>query len=116
MTIDRRMILRHYYPLFLVLFEFLLGEDTLANSKQAKKRIRQAEKSRSHNASRKSEMRTYIKSVLKAVEEKDSGKAAKLYRLASSMLDKLARINIITKNKAARHKSRLNAKIKAISA
>lgn len=84
----------------------------MANSRQAKKRARQAEKRRQHNASRKSEMRTYVKGAINAVEAGNKELAEKLYKLASSMVDKLAHKGLIHANKAARHKSRLNAKIK----
>ena len=54
----------------------------MANTPQAKKRARQAEKRRAHNASRRSMMRTAIKKVLKAVEAKDKSAAQEAYRLA----------------------------------
>ena len=88
----------------------------MANSRQAKKRAKQAEKSRLHNASRKTEMRTYLKNVLKAVQAGDKDTAMAVYRKATSMVDKLATKGIIHKNKAARHKSRLNNHIQTISA
>jgi small subunit ribosomal protein S20 len=86
----------------------------LANSKQAKKRARQAEKARCHNASKRSEMRTYLKQVTKDLEAGNATAAAKLYVTAASTVDKLAGSGIIHKNKAARHKSRLNARIKKL--
>jgi small subunit ribosomal protein S20 len=88
----------------------------LANTKQAKKRVRQAEKHRAHNASRRSMMRTFLKKTLHAIEEGDATTAKELFIKTTSILDKLAQKGIIHKNKAARHKSRLNQKIKAIAA
>ena len=88
----------------------------MANSPQAKKRAKQAEKRRLHNASRKTEMRTYLKNVLKAIQANDKTAAADAYRTATAMLDKSAKSGLIHKNKADRHKSRLNAHIKAMSA
>jgi small subunit ribosomal protein S20 len=86
----------------------------LANSRQAAKRARQAEKRRQHNASRKSNMRTLIKRVLKSIENGNKELASKEYISAVSIIDRLVNKNIIHKNKAARHKSRLNSKIKAL--
>lgn len=88
----------------------------MANTPQAKKRARQGEKRRQHNASRRSSMRTYLKRVIKAISEGNRELAAAEYRLASSMVDRLANKGLIHKNKAARHKSRLNDQIKAMAA
>lgn len=86
----------------------------MANSAQAKKRARQAEVSRGRNASKRSEMRTYLKQVTKALDEGNKTLAASIYQKAVSTVDRLAGKGIIHKNKAARHKSRLNARIKAL--
>ena len=86
----------------------------MANSAQAKKRARQAEVRRGRNASKRSEMRTYLKQVTKALEEGNKTVAANIYKKAVSTLDRLAGKGLIHKNKAARHKSRLNAHIKAL--
>jgi len=87
----------------------------LANSPQARKRARQAEKSRSHNTSMRSMMRTYVKKVLKAITEGNKKVALEAYKSAVSVIDRVAGKGIIHKNKAARHKSRLNKKIKELS-
>ena len=84
----------------------------MANTAQAKKRVRQNEKKRLHNASRRSEMRTYFKRVLKAISQGNQELAQSEYRLASSIVDRLATQGLIHKNKAARHKSRLNLRLK----
>ncbi len=86
----------------------------MANSASARKRARQSEKRRKHNASRRSMMRTYVKKVLKAVNEGNKEAASEAYATAVSLLDRMANKGLIHKNKAARHKSRLNAKIKAL--
>jgi small subunit ribosomal protein S20 len=88
----------------------------LANSPQAEKRARQAEKRRQHNASRRSKMRTEIKKVVVAIEAGDRTAAESALRQAAPMLDSFAGKGLIHKNKAARHKSRLNAKIRAMQA
>lgn len=85
----------------------------MANSPQARKRARQAEKRRSHNASLRSLVRTNIKRVLAAIQSGDAEQARQAYVKATPVIDRLADKGIIHKNKAARHKSRLNARIKA---
>ncbi|MCG6970949.1 MAG: 30S ribosomal protein S20 [Gammaproteobacteria bacterium] len=87
----------------------------MANSAQARKRARQADKSRILNASQRSEFRTSVKKVVYAIEAGDKNKAAESYKVAVPIIDAMAGKGIITKNKAARHKSRLNARIKALA-
>jgi small subunit ribosomal protein S20 len=86
----------------------------LANSDQARKRARQAENRRQRNAGRRSEMRSEIKKVIKAIEAGDKAAAEGAFRAAMPLLDSLAGKGLIHKNKAARHKHRLNAKIRAL--
>ncbi len=87
----------------------------MANSPQAKKRARQADKARARNASQRSMVRTYIKKVLAAVESGDKEAAQAAYTAAVPVIDRFADKGIMHKNKAARHKSRLNAKVKALA-
>lgn len=87
----------------------------MANSPQAKKRVKQAEKSRALNASQRSSMRTSVKSVLKAITAGDKSAAQTAYGKACSMLDRSARKGLIHKNKASRLKSRINAKLRALA-
>ena len=87
----------------------------MANTPSAKKRAKQAEKRRSHNASLRSMVRTYIKNVVKAIDAKDLAKAQTAYTLAVPVIDRMADKGIIHKNKAARHKSRLSAAVKAMA-
>lgn len=86
----------------------------MANSAQARKRARQAEKNRAHNASMRSEMRTAIKKVVNAIAAGEKVQAEEAYKSAQPILDVMARKGIITVNKAARHKSRLNSHIRAM--
>ena len=88
----------------------------MANSPQARKRARQAEKRRAHNASLRSLVRTNIKKVVAAVNTGDADQAKAAYAAAVPVIDRMADKGIIHKNKAARHKSRLNAQVKALSA
>lgn len=81
----------------------------MANSTQARKRARQAEKHRAHNAALRSRMRTAVKKVVKAIAAGDKEQAEAAYRAAEPIIDKMARKGIIHKNKAARQKSRLCA-------
>ncbi|MAZ89165.1 MAG: 30S ribosomal protein S20 [Cellvibrionaceae bacterium] len=88
----------------------------MANSPQARKRARQNEKARKHNASLRSMARTYIKKVVAAIEAGDAETAKAAYAEAVPVIDRIADKGIIHKNKAARHKSRLNAQVKALAA
>ena len=87
----------------------------MANIASAKKRARQAEERRLRNKSRRSEMRTSMKKVLKAVKTGDHDQAQQAFRSAVRVLDRSANRGIIHKNKAARHKSRLNAKVRSLA-
>lgn len=87
----------------------------MANSPQARKRARQAVKRRARNVSQRSTYRTHLKRVLTAVEANDKEAAQAAYTAAVPVLDRLACRGILHKNKAARHKSRLNGKIKAMA-
>ena len=86
----------------------------MANSPQARKRARQAEKRRTHNASQRSMVRTYIKRVDVAILAGDGGAAETAYTEALPLIDKMVTKGLMHKNKAARHKSRLHKKVKAL--
>jgi len=88
----------------------------VANSPQARKRARQSEKRRTHNASLRSLVRTNIKRVVTAIQTGDATQAREAYDRAVPVIDRMADKGIIHKNKAARHKSRLNAQIKGLAA
>lgn len=87
----------------------------MANSAQARKRARQSLKQRAHNASLRTAFRTAVKKVLKAVEAGDKVAAQEVYRQSTKVIDRIADKGVFHKNKAARHKSRLSAKIKAMA-
>ena len=87
----------------------------MANTAQARKRARQSVKVNAHNASLRSTLRTAIKKVIKAVESGDKAAAAASYQENVMVIDRIADKKIIHKNKAARHKSRLSAAIKAMT-
>ena len=86
----------------------------MANTAQAKKRAKQSETRRQHNASQRSAMRTALKKAVTATEAGDYEVANAAYKAAVPILDSAVTHGILHKNKAARHKSRLNAKIKAL--
>lgn len=86
----------------------------MANIKSAAKRARQAEKRRQHNAALRSRMRTAVKKVLKDVQAGDAEKAAASYREAVPQIDATAGKGLIHRNKAARHKSRLNRAVRGL--
>lgn len=88
----------------------------MANIKSAKKRAKQAEVHRGRNASARSMLRTAVKKVLKALEAKDHSAATAAFATAQPILDRFASRGLIHRNKAARHKSRLTARIKALQA
>lgn len=86
----------------------------MANSPQAKKRARQAEVNRIRNSGQRSKLRTFIKKVLVAIKAGDKEQAVAAFKTAESLLDSSVNKGIIHKNKAARGKSRLNARVKAL--
>lgn len=87
----------------------------MANTAQAKKRARQAEAHRDHNTALRSMMRTHVKKVIKAVDDKDKAAAQAAYREAVSVIDRVANKGIVHKNNAARQKSRLNNRVRALA-
>jgi len=87
----------------------------LANTAQARKRAKQSERRRLHNASRKSLFRTRLKQVVKAIESGDKEAAKAAYAAAVPIIDKMTKTAMVHKNKASRHKSRLNARIVAMA-
>jgi small subunit ribosomal protein S20 len=92
------------------------GIQPVANIKSAQKRARQAEKTRKHNMGLRSKMRTKIKDVEKALDAGDKDAAQAAYTAAVPVIDSMVNKGIVNKNKAARHKSRLNARLKALAA
>ena len=87
----------------------------MANTAQARKRVRQSEKARTRNAAQKSNFRTSIKKVLKSLSDKNKDQSNANFKEAMSVMDKLVIKGLIHKNKAARQKSRLNKKIQELS-
>ena len=86
----------------------------MANTSQSRKRARQAETHRQRNAGQRSTMRTAIKSVIAAINAGDSDAAKSALAVSPTVLDRAVTHGLIHKNKAARHKSRLNKRVKAL--
>lgn len=88
----------------------------MANTKQSAKRARQSEDHRKHNVALRSRMRTAIKVVLKAIESGDKEQANDAYKAAVPKIDSLVSKGLVHRNKAARTKSRLNSRVRAVGA
>lgn len=86
----------------------------MANTASARKRARQQEKNRAHNASLRSMVRTYVKKVIAQINAGDYEGAQAAFKAATPIVDSMVNKGIFSKNKAARTKSRLNARIKAL--
>lgn len=87
----------------------------MANTKSAEKAARQAEKHRARNIALRSRMRSAIRAVSSAVAGGNKQAAQASYRAAVPVIDTLVNKQIIHRNKAARHKSRLAARVRAMS-
>ncbi len=88
----------------------------MANTKQAAKRAKKSTKQRAANVSLRTTLRSAIKKVQKAIAGGDRAAAAAALKSEQAMIDAIAGKRIIHRNKAARHKSRLAAQIKALGA
>lgn len=87
----------------------------MANSSQSRKRARQNDKRRLHNASMRSMMRTQVKKVINALDSGDKEAASDAFKVAVPVIDKAADKGLIHKHKADRYKSRLNARLRALA-
>lgn len=86
----------------------------MANSAQARKRARQADKRRISNSSQRAALRTTIKNVVKAVVAGNKEAATSAYQIAVPAIDKGVTKGHLHKNAAARYKSRLNTRVRAM--
>ena len=87
----------------------------MANSAQARKRARQAEVSRQHNASLRSTLRTAVKKVRKAIAAGDKAAAVATFQASQAVIDRIADKKIVHKNTASRTKSRLAQAVRALA-
>ena len=88
----------------------------MANIKSAEKRARQTIKRRARNVAARSKLRTAIKGVVNAVEAGDKETAVAKLKAAGPVIDSAVNKGLIHRNKAARHKRLLNARVKELSA
>jgi len=87
----------------------------VANTKSAEKAAKQAEKHRAHNVTLRSRMRSAIRDVSDAIASGKKEEAQKSYAIAVPIIDSMVNKQIVHRNKAARHKSRLAARIRGMS-
>ena len=88
----------------------------MANIKSAKKRAKQTVVRNARNVAQRSMLRTAVKKVVKALDANDAAGAETAFASAQPLLDRMAARGLIHRNKAARHKSRLTARLKALKA
>ena len=86
----------------------------MANIKSAQKRAKQAVERRVHNMSLRTEVRTAIKNVKKAVAAGKKDDAAKLLLQSQRVIDRIVAKGILHRNAGNRHKSRLAHALKAL--
>ena len=86
----------------------------MANTKSAEKAAQQAEKHRARNVALRSRMRTAVRGVTAAIAGGNKEAARLSYQQAVPVIDSLVSKQIVHRNKAARHKSRLAARIRAM--
>jgi len=87
----------------------------MANTYSALKRVRQTKRKTDVNRLRKSRLRHQIRSVRRLIESKDSSAAKAALPATFSLIDRSAKWGIIKKNTAARYKSRITARLKAMA-
>jgi small subunit ribosomal protein S20 len=88
----------------------------MANSPQARKRIRQTERRTDVNRARRGRIRTFIKGVEKALESGDAGAAAEALRVAEPEIMRGVSKGVLAKNTASRKISRLSARVRSLKA
>jgi small subunit ribosomal protein S20 len=88
----------------------------MANTYSAVKRVRQTEKRTLFNRQNKTRLRHTIRAMRRALTSKDPKAAAELLSATFSVIDRSAKLGVIKKNTAARYKSKLHLRVKALSA
>ena len=87
----------------------------MANTYSALKRVRQDERRTLYNRKHKSRLRGQIRAMRRAIQDKDANKAEGVLRQTFSIIDRAAKTGIIKKNTAARYKSKLHERVKALA-
>ena len=88
----------------------------MANTYSALKRVRQTERRTEFNRQAKTNLRHGIRAMRRALAGKDPKSAIALLSTTFSLIDRSAKTGIIKKNTAARYKSNLHLRVKALSA
>ncbi|HZT39768.1 MAG TPA: 30S ribosomal protein S20 [Bryobacteraceae bacterium] len=88
----------------------------MANTFSALKRVRQTERRTAFNRMRKTRLRHQLRAIRRAIEQKDANRAQALLPQTFSIVDRSARLGIIKKNTAARYKSRIVKRLRALTA
>jgi small subunit ribosomal protein S20 len=88
----------------------------MANTYSALKRVRQTERRTDYNRKNKSRLRHQIRAMRRAITSKDAKAATELLPKTFSLIDRSAKTGLIKKNTAARYKSKLHLRVKALSA
>jgi small subunit ribosomal protein S20 len=87
----------------------------LANIKSAKKRARQAVKRRAHNVALRSQVRSAVRKVIKAIESGNKDAAKAEFQAVVPQIDRMATKGILRKSRAAHYKSQINARLRAMA-
>jgi len=88
----------------------------MANTYSALKRVRQTERRTEYNRQNKTRLRHQIRAMRRVIASKDAKAAADMLPATFSMIDRSAKSGIIKKNTAARYKSRIHSRVKALQA
>ena len=88
----------------------------MANTYSALKRVRQTERRTEFNRQNRTRLRHQIRAMRKAITGKDTKAVADLLPKTFSLIDRSAKIGVIKKNTAARYKSKLHLRVKALQA
>lgn len=87
----------------------------MANIKSAKKRARQAVKRRAHNVALRSQVRSAVRKVIKAIESGNKEAAKAEFAAVVPQIDRMATKGILRKSRAAHYKSQINARLRAMA-
>jgi small subunit ribosomal protein S20 len=88
----------------------------MANTYSALKRVRQTERRTEVNQQNKSRLRHAIRALRRAITAKEAQAATALLPKTFSVIDRSVKVGIIKKNTAARYKSRMHGRVKALTA
>jgi small subunit ribosomal protein S20 len=88
----------------------------MPNHKSAEKRVRQSERRRVNNRGNRAKLRTSIKKLRSTLSGNDKTQASALLPQTISEIDKAVRKGVLHRNAAARHKSRLTARVNQATA